>query len=136
MSNDDRYRGTGWAWGTTSEAREWLTIASSALAPARLAERPEDAAPPAPIIGSSQELARVERIGTWFRVLEFAPDAEQHRLIAAPRSPLRDTVTGWCTCSTWSYNGRHSVFETGWRFEREASRAEVEAAYAREHAAR
>lgn len=128
-----RFRAEGWAWGTT-DGGEWLTIAGSALTSAALALTPADAVPPPPIIGQPQILARVHRFGTVFRIAERAPDEQQHTLITARDDKYGHLVTGWCSCSTWEWDGRGSVFADGWRFTASARPAVVQAAYERDHA--
>lgn len=137
MTEDARFRREGWAWGSTygdaPEAHNWLTVAGSALYDARLAETPEDATPPVPIIGEPQILARVRRHGTWFRILEIAPAEQQHHLITARDDKYAHLVTGWCACSTWEWDGRRSVYATGWRFCGSAHPEVVAALFERHH---
>lgn len=125
----------GWAWGATFGARGWLTIAGSALYTAELAETPEGAKPPAPIIGDVQILARVERRGSVFRILEIAPERDQHIPVRAVDA--RGGVTGWCSCSTWRYDHdlRHSMRTGGWALDEPTTAEAFGQAWAREHAA-
>lgn len=128
-----RRRPEGWAWGTT-DGGQWLTIAGSALDTPVLAVEAADAVAPAPIIGSTQVLARVRRCGSWFEILERAPEDRQHYLVTAvPNARFPWLVTGWCTCSTWTYERGASRFATGWRYPGAAHGIGVEALFTREH---
>ena len=133
-TREAQFRAEGWAWGSTGDAREWLTIAGSALRSAELAVERGDARPPAPIIGAPQILARVRRAGTFFRILEIAPDEAQHVLVTAVDDKYAHLVTGWCSCSTWTWDGMRSGFASGWRFAGSAGRGAVEASYESGHA--
>ncbi len=133
-----RTRAEGWAWGTT-DGGEWLTIAGSALERAALAETPEDAVPPPPILGSTQILAKVARHGDWFRILERAPADRQHHLITVPDDgPWQENLTrGWCACSVWRWDheAQRSVFVSGWRSPAAARMDIINRAYERHLAA-
>lgn len=109
---ENRRRASGWAWGVT-DGGKWLTVAGSAIYTAELAQTPAGAVAPPPIIGSAQTLARVERRGTWFRILELAPERDQHTLITATRHGTTNVV-GWCSCATWRYDlGAHANVWSG-----------------------
>lgn len=80
VTNEDKWRGEGYAWGVFIGSREWLTIAGSAYRSAPLTVRPEDAPEPnhATVMGGKpvlDVLARVERCGgSAFRVLEIVEE--------------------------------------------------------------
>ncbi len=131
---DDRRRPEGWAWGITFEKREWLTIAGSAIESAALTVDMDGAVPPPPIVGHPHVLARVQRRGDWFRILEFAPEERQHVLILARDDKYRHLVTGWCSCSTYTYENGFNRFADGWRFTGSAAAVVVTSSYQRNHA--